>query len=92
MDLHLRFETEEEANSLLFTFMQGDKIFPEYKLNKFMNTDVIGYQYKTVLDENGEEVLVTDGFLVNIRPTQDEDISSIEPYNIVVNSPMRVWA
>ena len=96
MDLHLKFKDETEANSVLFdehsVVLDSELGTTEtYKAYKFQNTDVIGYQYKEVLDGDGNPITVPDCYLVNVRVI-DEDSSTIEPYSIQVLSPMRVWA
>lgn len=88
-DLCLRFDTEEEAISILFDsqpigFGDDGKANEWGLVSRFANVDVIGAIYK-----NGKDV---GGYHVNVRLEAGEDSSILEPYVIDVDTPIRVWA
>jgi hypothetical protein len=71
--------------------------------NKFINTDVIGDIWKPTeemqtISGPGDvemEVPVMEklvGWHVNIRPTGEEDTSQLQPFAVVPQNPVRVWA
>ena len=71
--------------------------------NKFINTDVIGDIWKPTeemqtISGPGDvemEVPVMEklaGWHVNIRPVSGEDTSQVQPFAVVPQNPVRVWA
>jgi hypothetical protein len=88
IDLCLRFSDEDAAMSVLFT---------EGRSN-YRNIDIIGLIHKPtgvmLLGEDGEypEVLPVEGFHVNVRVMPDEDLFTLEPFEVTPTNPVRVWA
>jgi hypothetical protein len=88
IDLYLKFKDAMEASSVLFT---GDE-------NNFKNIDIIGTIYKptgqVIVTDFGDQPMMAEvpGYHVNVRLNDDEDGTALEPYSIVVNNPVRVWA
>jgi hypothetical protein len=88
-DLCLRFDTEEEATSILFNSQpigfDSDGKANEWSLvSKYANVDLIGIIYAKGLN--------VGGYHVNVRLASGEDSSALDPYVIDVNTPIRVWA
>lgn len=88
MDYYLKFNSEAEANAVLYDV--------ETEMPKFANIDVIGVIYKTTgkMLSNAEgkypEMAPVDGWHVNVRVI-DEDVSLIKPFKITPSVPVRVW-
>lgn len=83
IDLYLRFESEEQANIILFNTQTIEN--ETFKTPKYSAIDVIGVIYKNSMPLNG--------WHVNVRVTLDEDISELESYRIPEpETPSRVWA
>lgn len=100
-DFYLRFNTKEEADSVLYTVTpqvtdeEGTVVVEESTKPNFANIDIIGtiYNADAVLGEDGEvitEATAKDGYHVNVRVI-DEDASALELFSVVPNQPMRVW-
>ena len=100
-DFFLRFDTEAEAKSALFTeqtYVQGD-VVEVVLVPKYAAVDVIGVIYKptgNVLpaeDESGEavdEMAPLDGWHVNVRHT--EPAPELEAFRVFPETPSRAWA
>lgn len=57
--------------------------------------DVVGIIRKPIQQwtEDGEQVMrKVPGFHVNVRCTDDRDLSALEPFAVEVDTPARVWA
>lgn len=104
MDKYLRFESAEQAQSVLYTqvAVAWDNTDPETPVAtefesrpNFQNIDTIGVIYEGgEWDAEGNvitEPTALDGYHVNVR-LAGENGSSLEAYSITVNSPVRVWA
>ena len=82
-DYTLKFPDEATATAVLEPFIQTHAI------------DVIGVIYKPtgemLLGEDGEYPAMApqEGWYVNVR---GPDASDLEPYIVVVKTPVRVWA
>lgn len=77
-DFFLRFATEAEADSVLYTEQNADT----YRTQNFQNIDPLGH------------VAGEDGWLVNVRVVLGlEDFSSLVPFAIQPppESPLREW-
>ena len=106
MDKYLRFESAEQAQSVLYTqvAVAWDNTDPENPVAtefesrpNFQNIDIIGTIYEPtgemLMGEDGEypEMAPIEGWHVNVR-LAGEDPTSLEPYAVEVNSPVRIWA
>jgi len=97
IDLYLKFNSENQANSVLFnTQIFGNETI---KIPKYTAIDIIGIIYKPsgnmIQSEEGEfpEMIPLEGWHVNVRVTPEEDISKLEAYRIPEpKAPLRVWA
>lgn len=89
-------ETHEE------TYPEGT-VEVEVLRNKYTNTDVIGDIWKPTAETTeqegpgGEMITVPvmeqlPGYHVNIRPVGSEDVSALQPFVVVPQNPVRVWA
>jgi hypothetical protein len=97
-DFFLRFDTEAEANEVLFTeqtFVQGD-IVETVKVPRYAAVDIIGTIFKptgkTLMTEEGEvfEHAPIDGWHVNVRHT--EAAPELEAFRVFPETPSRMWA
>ena len=100
-DFFLRFDTEAEANEVLFTeqtFVQGD-IVETVKVPRYAAVDIVGTIYKPtgkVLpaeDESGEavdEMAPLKGWHVNVRHT--DEVPELEAFRVFPATPSRMWA
>lgn len=83
IDLYLKFNSEEQANSILFESQTVDNEI--LKIPKYTAIDTIGIIYK--------DSAPLEGWYVNVRVTPEEDIIELEPYRIPEpETPSRVWA
>jgi hypothetical protein len=96
IDLYLRFDSESQANSVLFSteITEGEI----EKTSRYTAIDIVGIIYKPsgnlIQSEEGaiSEMLPLDGWHVNIRVTPNEDIGELEPYRISEpKTPTRAW-
>lgn len=100
-DLYLKFNSEAEANSVLYTTHpaqlddDGVTISEEYTTPNYMNIDVLGvlYENQPIPDpENPPTPIPLPGWHVNVRVLATEDPTPLEPYAVVPTQPRRVWA
>ena len=101
-DLYLKFATEEQANSLLYTQHEavtdadGNVTQEAYSVPKYLNIDTLGTIYNdAVVDTEGNittPATAIDGWHVNVRLMDDEDGAELEPFSVVPAQPRRVWA
>ena len=100
-DFFLRFDTEAEANEVLFTEQTNvqDDVVETVLVPKYAAVDVVGVIYKAtgnVLpaeDESGEavdEMAPLDGWHVNVRHT--DEAPELDAYKVEVKTPSRMWA
>lgn len=84
-DLYLKFPDEASATSLLYADEQ-----PNYR-----NIDVLGTLYEGgQWDEEGNEIIAPtpiEGWHVNIRLVDGEDVEPLLPYAVTPATPIRVW-
>lgn len=102
-DFYLKFASEEEARSVLYTVTpavlneEGEVVTEEQVKPNYVNIDVIGEIYKPTGETTTEgdlEVPVMeklDGYHVNVRAVGDENTSILQQYSVSPSSPMRVW-
>lgn len=83
-DFFLKFDNEEQANSILF----------KEEKQVFKNTDIIGTIYVPSMsfDEEGNVIMeALSGYHVNIRALEDENTDILLPFIVVPRNPVRVW-
>jgi hypothetical protein len=101
-DLFLKFESEAQANSVLYTQVptafaeSGEAIEHESRPNH-RNIDTIGIIYKPTGEmlqgEDGPypEMAPIEGWHVNVRLVDGEDGAALEPFVVEPKTPVRVW-
>jgi len=101
-DLFLKFESEAQANSVLYTQVptafaeSGEAIEHESRPNH-RNIDTIGVIYKptgeTLQGEDGPypEMAPIEGWHVNVRLADGEDGAALELFAVTPEQPIRVW-
>jgi hypothetical protein len=106
-DLFLKFESEAQANSVLYTQVptafaeSGEAIEHESRPNH-RNIDTIGIIYKPtgemVTSDDGEgnvvsspEMAPIEGWHVNVRLAEGEDGAALELFAVTPEQPTRVW-
>jgi hypothetical protein len=104
IDKCLKFESEEQANNVLYTTHPAvlneetqEIVSEEYITPNYQNIDIIGtiYNLDGIYDGEGnviQEATKKDGWHVNVRLTQSEDGSVLEPFAVEPKQPRRVWA
>ena len=96
IDLYLKFDSESQANSVLFNIQDIDN--ETVKIPKYTAIDIVGIIYKPsgnmIQSEEGEfpEMIPIEGWHVNVRVTPEEDVSVLVPYRIEPSTPSRIWA
>ena len=100
-DFYLRFASEEEARSVLYTVTpavlneEGEVVTEEQVKPNYMNIDVLGVIYEPTaeVDADGYPILAPlDGWHVNVRTIGDEDGAPLDPFKVQPKAPRRVWA
>ena len=99
-DFYLKFASEEEASTVLYTVTpavlneEGEVVTEEQVKPNYMNIDVLGIIYEpqalTGLTDEPVDPIPLDGWHVNVRVI-DEDYSALEPYKVSPTQPKRVW-
>ena len=105
MDFYLKFASEEEARSVLYTVTPAvyeadmetgaptDKVVSEeYTTPNYRNIDVLGviYEKQEIVDpENPPEPIPMEGWHVNVRVMADEDGEPLEAFK--VNPEPMTW-
>lgn len=101
MDFYLKFASEEEARSVLYTVTpavlneEGEVVTEEQVKPNYMNIDVLGvlYEKQEIVDpENPPEPVPLDGWHVNVRTINGEDGAPLDPFKVEPKAPRRVWA
>ena len=99
-DLYLKFASEDEAQSVLYTTVapitdeDGNTTAEGYKKPNYANIDVIGIiNQPAPTDAPVDYVPIPyDGWHVNVRVVDGEDDAPLIPYSIVPKPfPIRVW-
>lgn len=102
-DLYLKFSDEAQAQSVLYRVEGAVEANPElnieanpgYSVPNYRNIDIIGTIYEPVQEitdlENPPTPVPLEGWHVNIRLSENEDPTPLEPYRVTPKSPMRVW-
>ena len=97
-DFFLRFDTEAEANKVLFTEqtnVQGD-IVETVKVPRYAAVDIVGTIYKptgkTLKTPEGpvDEMAPLDGWHANVRHT--DEAPELEAFRVFPETPARMWA
>ena len=95
-DLYLKFTDEAESTSVLYTLYpatldeDGATVSEEYTKPNYTNIDVIGTLYDTPVEKDTAPVAL-DGWHVNVRVVDGEDLEALAPYAVVPTVPRRVW-
>jgi hypothetical protein len=100
MDLYLRFDSETQASSVLYTEVptawdeEGEPTEWEPKPN-YANIDTIGTIYEGgEWDKEGNvitEPAALQGWHVNVRVVAGEDGEPLQQFSVIPQSPRRVW-
>ena len=99
-DFYLKFASEEEANSVLYTVTpavlseDGEVVTEEQVKPNYMNIDVLGvlYEKQEIVDpENPPEPIPLEGWHVNVRVVDGEDATPLQPFSVVPTLPRRIW-
>ncbi len=104
-DYYLKFSDEAEALSVLYrtegAVESNEELGIEakegYQVANFANISVIGTIYNDdgVYDEEGNVLTsptAIEGWHVNVRVCKNEPSDLLEPFAVVVESPIRTWA
>ena len=100
-DFYLKFASEEEARTVLYTVTpavlneEGEVVTEEQVKPNYMNIDVLGVIYEPTaeVDAGGYPILAPlDGWHVNVRTINDEDGAALESFKVEPKAPRRVWA
>jgi len=106
MNICLKFESEEEAKSILYRIEGAVEANPEmnieaeegYIVANFKNIDTIGIIYKptgetqTIDGRESPIMQALNGWHCNVYVMQDEDTSVLQPYSVTPTNRVRVWA
>ena len=98
-DLYLKFASEDEAQSVLYTAVapltdeDGNTTTEGYMKPHYANIDTIGVIYEPVPVDAPEDYFPVpkDGWHVNVRLMDGEDAAALEPYLIYPKQPIRIW-
>ena len=101
-DFYLKFASEEEARSVLYTVTpavlnEEDEVVTEETVKpNYMNIDVLGvlYEKQEIVDpENPPDPVPLEGWHVNVRVV-DEDATDLETFRVdpKPTTPTRIWA
>jgi hypothetical protein len=97
-DFFLRFDSEAEANAVLFTEQTNvqDDVVETVLVPKYAAVDVVGTIYKPtgkmLTTDEGEvpEMAPLDGWHVNVRHTAETP--ELEAFRVFPATPSRMWA
>jgi hypothetical protein len=104
MDKYLSFPDEAAAKAVLYRIegaveaTEDTEAVEGYEVQNFANIDTIGIIYKPTgetTEQDGMEVPVmapVEGWHVNIRLAEGEDVEALEAFEVHPATPMRVWA
>ena len=98
-DLYLKFPSPEVADSVLYRWEgiveadeeRGIKGERGWKANNYKCAVAIGKLRKKVDWQPGDPLDYLDGWHVNIRLEEDEDIEPLRPYILNPTTPRQVW-
>ena len=95
-DLYLKFDTEDQAQSLLYTQHEATETQEAYSVPKYLNIDTLGtiYNNDAVIAEDGTvttPATAIDGWHVNVRLMDCEGGAELEPFSVVPENPRRIW-
>lgn len=88
MDYYLKFESEEQATSVLFDTTPAGENTEAMCAPRYQNIDVVGMLFDEV---DGEQIPI-EGWHVNVRLVPGEDSQALEPYRVQPTHPRRVFA
>lgn len=101
-DFYLKFASEEEANSVLYTITpavtdEDGKVLAEESIKpNYANIDVLGIIYEpqapTGLTDEPVDPIPLDGWHVNVRTINDENGAPLDSFKVEPKAPRRVWA
>ena len=105
MDYYLKFDTEAQANAVLYTLIPTEwdntdlenPVAIEWESrSNYRNIDTIGVIYKGgEWNDEGEvitEPVALDGWHVNIRLVDGENSEPLEAYTVEPETPVRIWS
>ena len=102
MDYFLKFDSEEQANAILYTTTpatqdeDGNVLTEAVVKQNYANIDVLGIIYEpqepSELTDEPVEPVALPGWHVNVRVVSGEDGAALEPYRVAPKNPRRVWA
>ena len=97
-DKFLRFSNEAEANSILYTttpavVVDGVETQAATTQPNYRNIDVLGILYEKAPESLPEDYVPVpmNGYHVNVRVIEGEDISVLEPYSVIPSQPRRIF-
>lgn len=99
IDLYLKFTTEAEAASVLYTLHpevvdeDGITVTEAYTTPNYQNIDTLGIIYKKPPEDAGEDYVPVpeEGWHINVRVVGDEDPEPLEQYAVHPTVPRRIW-
>lgn len=94
-DLYLKFPSQEVAGPILYGWEEIAGVDKEsesvQKIKNYRCVDVIGRLRKSVNWQPEDPIEYLDGWHVNIRLEEDEDIEPLRPYILNPTTPRQVW-
>lgn len=94
-DLYLKFPSQEVADPILYRWEEIAGVDKEsesgQKVKNYRNVDIIGRLRKGVNWQPEDPIEYLDGYHVNIRLEEDEDIEPLRPYILNPTTPRQVW-
>lgn len=93
-DLYLKFDSEAQANALLYTAHpevsddEGNVTVEAYVTPNYANIDTLGILYE---QDEDEDPVPLPGWHVNVRLVDGEDAAPLEAYEVHPTLPRRVW-
>lgn len=100
-DFYLKFASEEEARTVLYTVTpavtdeDGTVLAEESIKPNYANIDVIGviYNNDAFIVEEEEVISATakEGWHVNVRVVGGENSDALQAYSVVPTQPRRIW-
>jgi hypothetical protein len=102
-DVYLKFESESQANSILYEVIEyedptNESLMISEMRPLYQNIDTLGI----ISEPTGETTIQDDvevpimqaipGWHVNVRLVEDENLEALIPYQVFPTVPRRVWA